>query len=233
VGDGVQFAADGVGSEAGAEEAAIEGGDFVVRDLFPEICTAGEFEFALYAEADRRALGFWIGRFGDGSFDVGVGDAAGAEVTGDAEFALTADFGALAGELLGVAGVVDHAVFAEAGEHDLSEEFTGGAALEESFHFGDGVRAAHQGALSGFVQFGFGVELAGLSEHEGRIEEMKKISHRRTETQRSEDRRGRIRKKGRALWRRAGKSSGRSGHAPYLLAGESNEIGLGNLTEGL
>ena len=166
VGDGVEFAADGVGGEAGAEEGAIEGGDLAVRDV-----AAGEFEFALDAEADGVALGCGVGGFGDGGFDVGVGDAASAEVAGDAEFALAADFGALAGKLFGVAGIVDQAVFAEAGEDDLGEEFAGGAALEEFFHFGDGVGAAHEGALSGFVEFGFGVELAGFGEHERRMKE--------------------------------------------------------------
>jgi hypothetical protein len=175
----VEFAADGVGGEAGAQERAIEGGDFVVGDF-----ASGELEFALDAEADDGALGFGVGGFGEGGFDVGVGDAAGAEVAGDAVLALAADFGALAGELSGVTGVVDHAVFAETGEDDLGEEFAGGAALEEFFHFGDGMRAAHEGALGGFVEFGFGVELAGLAKHGARIEEKAWIGHRGTEKQR-------------------------------------------------
>ena len=168
MGEGVEFAADGVGGEAGAEEAAVEGGDFVVGDF-----AAREFEFALDAEADRGALGFGVGGFSESGFDVGIGDAAGAEVAGDAEFALAADFGALAGELFGVAGIVDHAVFAEAGEDDLREEFAGGPTLEEFFHFGDGVGAAHEGALGGFVEFRLGVELAWFGEHQ-RKDEVKK-----------------------------------------------------------
>ena len=65
--------------------------------------------------ADGGALGGFVGGLFDGGLDLGVGDAAGAEVAGDAEFALAADLGALAGELFGVAVVVEVAVFFQAG----------------------------------------------------------------------------------------------------------------------
>ncbi len=48
-----------------------------------------------------------------------VGDAAGAEFAGYAVFALVADFGALAGELFGVASIVDQAVLLQAGDDFL------------------------------------------------------------------------------------------------------------------
>jgi len=124
---------------------------------------------ALDAETNGGALGVVVARVGQRGFDVSVGDAAGAEIACDAVLALAADFGALACELFGVAGVVDQAVFAETGEHYLREEFAGRAAFEESFHFRDRVRAAHERALGGLVEFGFGVEFAGLAEHASRI----------------------------------------------------------------
>ncbi len=115
---------------------------------------------------DGGALSGFIGGIFDGGLDVSVGDAAGAEIAGDAEFALAADLGALANELFGVAGVVDHTVFLEACDDDLGEEIATGAALEEFSNFVDGVGAAHEGAEGDVVEFGFGVELAGLGEHE-------------------------------------------------------------------
>ena len=80
-----------------------------------------------------------------------VRDAAGAQFSGDAEFALLADFGALAGELFGVAGVVNHALAFEAVEDGLDHGFVVAAALEGFFHFVDGMGAAHEGADSGVV----------------------------------------------------------------------------------
>ena len=115
--------------------------------------------------ADGGAFGCFVRGVFDGGLDVGVGDAAGAEVAGDAEFALAADFGALAGELFSVAVIVEGAVFLEAGEDYLGEEVAAGAALEEFLHFVDGVRAAHQGAEGYVVEFGFGVEFFGAGEH--------------------------------------------------------------------
>jgi len=109
-GDGFDFAADKVGGEAGAEEAAVEGGEFLIAYF----ATEGT-EFALDALTDDGGFVGFGGGFGEGGLDVLVGYAAGAEVAGDAEFALFADFGALAGELFGVTGVVDLAIFAEAG----------------------------------------------------------------------------------------------------------------------
>jgi len=102
---------------------------------------------------------------------VAVGDAAGTEIAGDAKLALLAAFGALEGELLGVAGVVDVAVLFEAGDNFLDEVLVGGAADESLFHFRDGMRAAREDFDCGVVQSGFGFELAGLGEHAGSIEE--------------------------------------------------------------
>jgi len=119
--------------------------------------------------ADGFALGVVVGGGCNGGLDVGVGDAAGAEIARDFEFSLAADFGALAGELLGVAGVVELAVFLHAGEDDLGEEFVGGATVEEALHFFDGVRAAHEGAQGDIVEILLGVDFFGGSEHEQRM----------------------------------------------------------------
>ena len=78
------------------------------------------------ADDDGFVVGF--GGFGEGVVDVAIGDATGAEVTRDAELALFADFGVSAGELPGVAGIVELTGFFEARENDLGEEFAIGAA---------------------------------------------------------------------------------------------------------
>lgn len=118
-----------------------------------------------------EALGFVVGVGFDGGLNVGVGDAAGAEIARDAEFSLAADFGALAGELLGVARVVELAVFFHAGHDDLGEKFVGGATVEEALHFFYGVRAAHQGAQGDVVELLLGVDFSGGSEHDERMKE--------------------------------------------------------------
>ena len=138
----------------------MEAGDFGVGDF-----AAGDSEFAVDAVADGFALGFVVGRGCDGGLDVGVGNAAGAEVARDAKFSLATNFGALASKLLGVAGVVELAVFFHTGEDDLGEEFVGGAAVEEFLHFLNGVWAAHQSAQGDVVEFLFGVDFARGSEH--------------------------------------------------------------------
>jgi len=100
-----------------------------------------------------------------------IGDAAGAKVAGDAEFALFADFGVSAGELPGVAGIVELAGFFQAREDNLGQEFRIGAAEEFGFHFVDGVSAAHEDTKGVVVEILLGIEFAGAGEHEGSIEE--------------------------------------------------------------
>ena len=100
-----------------------------------------------------------------------IGDATGAKVTRDTELALLADFGVSAGELPGVARIVELAGFFEARENDLGEEFRIGAAEEFGFHFVDGVGAAHEDTKGVVVEVLLGVEFAGAGEHEGSIEE--------------------------------------------------------------
>ena len=100
-----------------------------------------------------------------------IGDAAGAEVTRDTELALLADFGVSAGELPGVAGIVELAGFFEAREDDLGQEFRIGAAQEFRFHFVDGVGAAREDTEGVVVEILLGIEFAGAGEHEGSIEE--------------------------------------------------------------
>src|SRR6266404_5960438 len=134
-----------------------------------------EFYFALDALADHGGFVGVGGGFFYGGFDVAVGNAAGAEFAGHAVFALVADFGALAGELFGVAGVVDQAVLFQAGDDFLDEVFVGGAADERFFHVGDGMGAAHENFDGSVVEGGLGVNGAGL-EHaskskRGRVQE--------------------------------------------------------------
>ena len=163
-GEGFEFAAYGIGREAGTKKTAVERRDFVVGDL-----ATSQFQFAADAETDGGAFGVGVSAFGDGGFDVGVGNATGAKVTRNAIFPLSADLSALASKLFGVAVVVDHAVFLETGHDDLGEKLVVGAAAQDFFHFGNGVRAAHECALGGFVEVGFGVEFTGLAEHERRM----------------------------------------------------------------
>ena len=88
----------------------------------------------------------------EGRIDVVIGNAAGAEFAGDAETSLAAGIGVLARVVEGVAGVVEVALFAEAGDHAINVSFVFGAASEILAHFVDGVRAAHQGAKGGGVK---------------------------------------------------------------------------------
>jgi hypothetical protein len=59
---------------------------------------------------------------------------------------LLADFRASAGELFGVAGIVELTGFFEAREDDLGEEFAIGPAEKLGLHFVDGVGTAHEDA---------------------------------------------------------------------------------------
>ena len=179
-GEGFEFAADDVGGKACGEEGAVDRGEFlVVNFLFhfgvckykPRTAAPKRAEFAFYALTDDGSFVFGVGGIRQCLVDMAIGDAAGTEVASDAEFALFADFGALAGELFGVARVVELAGFPEAGENDLSEKFGIGATEEFRFHFVDRMRAAHQDAEGVFVQVLFGVEFAGLREHGRRVKE--------------------------------------------------------------
>lgn len=98
-----------------------------------------------------------------------IGNAAGAEVSRDAELALFADFGVGASKLFGVAGVVELAGFLEAGENDLGEEFGIGAAEKLRFHFVDGLSAAHKDAEGIVVEVLLGVEFARTGEHKEKM----------------------------------------------------------------
>jgi hypothetical protein len=133
--------------------------------------TAEEFELALNALADGGAFGGFVGGLGQGGFDVRGGNAAGAEVSGDAELALSANLGTLARELFGVPRVVDQVVFFQAGQDYLGQEFAGGATLKEFLHFVYRMRPTHQCPQRNIVKFGFSVELAGLGEHQRSIKE--------------------------------------------------------------
>lgn len=100
------------------------------------------------------------GRFGDGFVDVAIGNAAGSEIACDAEFALLANFCALACELFGVAGIVEFPAFFEASQNDLREELGVCFAEQFGFHFMHGVGAAHEDAECVVVEVLLVVEFA-------------------------------------------------------------------------
>ena len=128
-------------------------------------------EFAFDALAHDGGFVVGLGGFSEGVVNMAIGDATGAKVTRDTELALLADFGVSAGELPGVAGIVELARFFEASKNDLGEEFRIGAAQEFRFHFVDGVSAAHEDTEGVVVEVLLGIEFAGAGEHEGSIEE--------------------------------------------------------------
>jgi len=142
------------------------------------------------------------GDFGEGGFDVSVGDAAGAEFARDALGALTADASAMRGELAGVDGVVEIAAFAEKSEDDVRGFGIGGALLEIFAHLGDGVGSAHQGAHGGGIERFVGIVFAGTAAHcgrsigarGGRSKEQQRQRRRKKITQRRRERRGAQRK---------------------------------------
>src|SRR5690242_12032312 len=105
-----------------------------------------------------------------------VWDAAGAQVAGDAEFPLAPDFRALAGELLGKALVINHLGALQTVHYIFQKIVVIRSPAQQLFHFVDGVSAAHQGANGSVVEFCFGFGLAGLGEHEKRIEVMEQRS---------------------------------------------------------
>jgi len=165
-GERAKFAANDVGGKAGTEQTAVEGSDLVLADF-----ASGSAELAFDALTDERGFVGGLGDFVEGGFDVAVGDTAGAEVAGDAEPALFADFGALAGELFGVTGVVDVAGGLEAVHHFFDEGFVVAAALESLLHFMDGMGAAHEDFDGSVVEGRFGVVLARLGEHEKKMKQ--------------------------------------------------------------
>src|SRR2546425_3283084 len=114
-GGGAEFAADDVGGEAGAEQAAIDGGELAVVNRLVRMGAAKRFQFAVNALADHLTFVFFLKNFLKSRFDVAVGNAAAAEVAGDAEFSLAAGFGGGTGELAGATGILARAPFFSAG----------------------------------------------------------------------------------------------------------------------
>ena len=165
-GEGFELAADQVGGEAGAQEAPVEPSELAIIDF-----AAGGAQLALDALADEGGFVGLLRGFFEGGFNVAVGDAAGAKVACNTKLALLSSFGALAGELLGVTVVVNQAAASEASQDVFDKCSIFAAALERPFHLVNGVRAPHEDFDGGVVQGGFGIELAGLGEHEERIEE--------------------------------------------------------------
>ena len=165
-GDGLEFAADDVGWEAGAKETAIERGELLINDF-----AAKRAQLALDALADKRSLIDLLRGFFERGFDVAVSNAARPQIAGDAESALLAGLRAVPDEQACVAAVVDQPATLQPRHDLLYERLVFAAALERLLHFMDGMRAAHEYLDGGVVQLGFGVNLAGLKEHEGRIEQ--------------------------------------------------------------
>jgi len=89
-----------------------------------------------------------------------VGNTAHSQFPLDAVLALLAGFGAVAGELLGVAFVVELAVFFQAREHDADEQFVAGAAREFLLHLLHRVCAPRERAECDVVKLFFGFELS-------------------------------------------------------------------------
>jgi hypothetical protein len=162
----MEFAADGIGGEASAKEGTVERSDFLVVDFTPLFAAGEQFELALQARTNGGAFGLRIGSVGDGGVDVVVGNAAGAQIAGDAEFAVPADFRALAHKLFGVPRIVKLAVFFKARHHDLDQEFIVSSPRQHLLHFMHGVSPPHQRADGNFVEFLFGCELARFAEHQ-------------------------------------------------------------------
>lgn len=164
-GDGFDFAADDVGGKAGAEKAAVERSELLFFDFAFEAA-----EFAVDALADEGGFVVRDGVFGEGGFDVLVRNAARAEFARDAELALAADFRTLADELFGEAGIVEEAAVLEAVDDGFDEPVVVGAMGEGLLELVDGMSAACEDADGSVVEIGFGVEAAGLREHEKSIE---------------------------------------------------------------
>ncbi|HKW56427.1 MAG TPA: hypothetical protein VJN42_03635 [Candidatus Acidoferrum sp.] len=160
-GQGLHFAADNISGEAGAEKAAVERGELAVVKF-----SAEGAKFAVETLADEGGLVVVLSVCGEGGLDVLVGNAACAEIASDAEWALAADFGALASELFGEAGVIEMTFAFEQVNYQLDEFAVVGAPREMLLHFVNGVSAAHEGAEGVVVEGGFGFEAARLGEHE-------------------------------------------------------------------
>ena len=167
-GERAEFAADNVGGEAGAEEAAVDGGHF----LFIDFAAVGT-ELAFDPLADRDRFVGMLGDFFEGGFDVAVGNAPGAEVAGDTELSLFAGFGTLSGELFGVTRVIDQAVFLQPRHHHLDQQLVNAPSLQLLLHLVHGVRSPHQRAHGYFIQLRFGLNLVSLLEHGKSIEASK------------------------------------------------------------
>src|ERR1700680_2840854 len=106
-GGGAQFAADEVGGEAEAQQAAEERGHFFVVNF-----AASQAQFALDALANCCGfIGLFAGVFKGGG-DVTIRHASRTQVTRYPELSLFAVCGTLMGELFSVARIVDLAIFA-------------------------------------------------------------------------------------------------------------------------
>src|SRR5207302_1681216 len=124
-GEVFEFAADDVGGETGAEEAAVEGSKFFVVDFAVE-----RAQLALDALANQGGFVGHLRDFFESGFDVAVRDAPRTQVPCDTKLALFASLGAMAGKLSGVAGVVDQAGSLESRHNSFHERLVFAAARE-------------------------------------------------------------------------------------------------------
>ena len=101
MGDAAELGANDVGGETGAEKAAIKRCDFALIERAAKVCEA-----AFYAGANQSGFVRFRKDSLQSSFDVTVGNAAGAELARDAKASLAAQFCVLIGVIERVSSVV-------------------------------------------------------------------------------------------------------------------------------
>lgn len=159
------MSADDVGGKAGAKEAAVERGGL----FFVERPAAEAPQLALDAGFYERGFVRFGENGGERGFNVTVRHAAGAEFAGDAEFSLMAILRMSAGEVAGVASVIEIIQFAQFLQDGVGVVFVFGTQGEIFLHFVHGMGAAHQCASGRGVKASLGGKFARSGAHERRI----------------------------------------------------------------
>lgn len=141
------------GGEAGAAEAAIDGGEFCgLGEKGGEVLVS---VLALEPGADELVFVKVLKGLADGLIGDLRGDLAAGELGQDAGAAELAGGGAGGGEGLGEAAVIESAVFLEPGDDAVDGGRVGGAGAETLFELGDGEGAGGEQAEGIVEQFGF------------------------------------------------------------------------------
>ena len=97
--------------------------------------------------------------------DVTVGNAASAQLAGDAKTSLAAQLRMVAREVERVTRIVKISLFAKPRDHDRNQVFVVGSALEILLHLVNRMRAAHQRAQRGSVEVLLGGKFARRRTH--------------------------------------------------------------------